>query len=178
MLPEPRKVRSVSKLIVVILVLALVIGSAAAIYLVLDRTGLGGSLLSVEALSVASSSSNLTASLNLRNSSAITRMSLFINGTFVGSYNNTHSGWGCCFRLMQTWSNGTSSYYFSATPHWMPMMGHWNWGYYGCCGMLGSGGYNNRTYIVTMMATFADGRSANSTVTIVPNQQGTGWRCR
>ncbi len=101
-------------------------------------------------------------------------MSLFINGTYVGSYNYTTGH--CCLRMMRSWSNGTSSYYFTATPYWMPMMNKWNWDDYG--GMMGGHYEGHRSYMVTMMATFENGGASNASVIIVPNQQGTGWGCR
>jgi hypothetical protein len=175
-----------SKLIT-ILALAFLVALAPLIYLALDTVYTAGSpnttqnaasKISVEALSVDSSSSNLSATLNVKNSSAIMKMSMFINGTLVGSYNYTQNGWGYeCFRMMQSWGNGTSSYYFTANPYWMPMMGNWNWSYYaGGGGMMMGSGYH-RSYSITMMATFADGSIANAPTVIVPNQQGTGWGC-
>jgi archaellum component FlaF (FlaF/FlaG flagellin family) len=185
-----RAKKSAVSTVVLILVIALVIASALAVYFATFRStvapteNLGNSNtsnvnnnnISIQAISVASSTSNLTATVNVSNSSALTRMSLFINGTYVGSYNYTQNGWGYeCFRWMRAWSNGTSSFYFTATPYWMPMMGNWNWGFYG--GMMGGGMYYHRSYMVTIMATFADGSRSNASVTIVPNQQGTGWEC-
>lgn len=141
-----------------------------------SSTEYNGDNISIQALSLASSSSNLTATLNVWNSSAISRMSLFVNGTFVGAYNDTSGGWGYpCFRWMNSWSNGTSSYYFTATPYWMPMMSNWNWGYYGMMGGGMMGGTYHMSYMITLMAAFEDGTTANATGLIVPNQQGSGW---
>jgi hypothetical protein len=98
--------------------------------------------ISLQALSITCSTSNLTATVNVKNSSSVRSMSLFVNGTYVGSYNHTRNAWGCdqCFRWMRAWSKGTSSYFFTATPYWMPMMGRWNWGDYGGMAMMGGGG--------------------------------------
>jgi hypothetical protein len=158
----------------------IVVASASAVYFSMFKAPIGqnndhSNQISIEALSVSSSTSNLTATVNVKNSSLLSRVSLFINGTYVGSYNFTRNSWGAeCFKVMRFWSNGTSSYYFTVTPYWMPMMGRWNWGDYG--GMMG--GNDHKNYVVTMEAYFANGDTSSTTAIIVPNRMGTGWVCR
>lgn len=163
-----------------VLALAIVITSAFAIYL-----AAGGSIfqaspqntanISLETVSIDPSTSNLSATLNVDNNFALTHMSLFINNTLVGSYNySSNAEDQCCLRIMNTWGNGTSSFFFTATPYYMPMMGNWNWE---CCGMMGgNGGYGS--YEITIMAMFANGRSYNASAILVPDQQGSGWMMR
>lgn len=163
-----------------VLALAVVIASAFAIYFAAGGTMFGASPqksadISVEALSIDASTSNLSVTLNVNNNFALTRMSLFINGTFVGSYNYSSNGADqCCLRIVNTWSNGTSSFFFTATPYWMPMMANWSWE---CCGMMGGNG-SYRSYEITFMAMFANGRSYNASATLVPNHQANGWMMR
>ncbi len=176
-----KRKEGLSKLVLV-LALAVVVASGSAIYFASialishttqnTNSGSTNDKISIESLSVASSTSNLTATVNVDNSSALTKMSLFINGSLVGSYNyNQNSAGYCCMRMMRYWTNGTFSFFFTATPYYMPMMGRWNWG---CCMM---GGRYYGSFVITMMATFADGSATNATAVIVPNQQGTSWGC-
>ncbi len=80
-------------------------------------------------------------------------MSLYVNGSFMGSFNySNHYG------MMNTMMNGHPYAYsmmYSWYPNSMPMM-------------RGYPFMANRTYMVTMMATFVDGSVCNATTFIHP----------
>ncbi len=151
-----------------IFILLIAISGVAVYFVVASQTKTNK--FSVESLSVVSSTSNLTAYTNVKTISPLTSMSLFVNGSFVGSYNYTSGKKECCLRLSTTWSNGTSSFLFTATPASLPKMNDWNW--------TVTGSASNRSYLITMVATFANKSSLNSTAIIVANKQGTGWTLR
>jgi hypothetical protein len=125
-------------------------------------------VLSLQALAVDSSTANISANLNIaRNSSNLIRIGMYVNGTYLGSYNFTGSS-ACCLTMMKEWNNGTLSYYFSVTPYYMPMMNHYSMGM--------GGGYwkSDRNCMITIMATFANGERYNATALVPLNQYGMG----
>lgn len=170
-----------SRVVLVLILVAIIIAASIFAFYFATTTlnaGKNNNTVLLEALSVNSSSSNITASINLvRNTSSLVRMGLYINGTFVGAYNytgNTSGGTQCCIRMMNAWNNGTYSMWFMATPYSMPMMNQMNLGGgsgYGCC-MAG------RSYLITIMCTFANGEEYNATSIVHLNQQGMGSMMR
>lgn len=124
------------------------------------------SKISVEAVSINTSSSNLSSTVNVNSQSPLVSMDLYINGTFIGSCNYTWRGStimsannGLHFST-RTWSNGTYSMMFSVSPRDFPMMSgiRMTWG---------------STYNVRMVAHFQDGATYAVNRQIYVNQNGT-----
>ncbi len=109
--------------------------------------------LSLQSFSLNPSTSNLTGNIKVNSDSPLVRLSLYINGTFMGSFNySKHYG-------MMTTMMGDYPYAYSMMYSWypyaMPMMRNYQFTY-------------NRTYMVTMMATLEDGSMCNATTFVHP----------
>jgi hypothetical protein len=109
--------------------------------------------LTLQGFSLNPASSNLTGTVSVDSNSPLARMTLFMNGTNVGSFDYGTSRNG----LMMSTASGSYPYMgsmmYSAYPATMPMMSN--------IPMM-----QGRTYMVTMMATFEDGSTCNATTTI------------
>jgi len=105
-----------------------------------------GNTVTLQSFSLNPSTSNLTGLIKVNSNSPLVRMNLFINGTFMGSFNySNHYG------MMSTMVGGyTYSMLYSWYPSSMPMMRNYPF-------------MANRTYMITMMATFEDGSVCNAT---------------
>jgi hypothetical protein len=107
--------------------------------------------LSVQALSLNSYNSNLSATVNMNSRSTLDRMDFYLNGTFIGSYNYlgnlTING---MFVMMTTRSAGAYTIRFSFSSITMPMMSR--------ISMVMS-----RTYAIRMVAFFRDGTNCSAT---------------
>ena len=109
--------------------------------------------LTLQGFSLNPATSNLTGTVSVQSNSPLARMTLFMNGTNVGSfdYGTGHNG------MMMSTTAGSYQYMgsmmYSAYPATMPMMAN--------ISMM-----QGRTYMATMMATFEDGSTCNATATI------------
>lgn len=120
--------------------------------------------ISVEALSLNPSTSNLSSTVNVNSQSPIVRMDLYVNGTFIGSCNYTWSGSAVTGNYgmglyTRSWSNGTYSMMFSIIPRYFPMMSGIR--------MMSEG-----SYLIKMVAYFKDGTNYTTSTTIYHNQFG------
>jgi hypothetical protein len=109
--------------------------------------------VTLQSFSLNPSTSNLTGNVKVNSNSPLVRMSLYMNGTFMGSFNySNHNG------MMSTMMGGYPYAYsmmYSWYPGTMPMMKNFQF-------------MSNRTYMVTMMATFEDDTTCNATTFIHP----------
>ena len=109
--------------------------------------------LTLEAFSLNPSTSNLTGTVNVDSNSPLVRMALYMNDTYMGSFNYATS----CQGMMMCTTTGSYpfmySMMYSAYPGAMPMM-------------TNIPVMQGRTYVVTMMATFEDGSACNASATI------------
>jgi rusticyanin len=125
------------------------------------------SQISVEALSLDTSTTNLSSTVNVNSQSPLVRMDLYINGTFIGSCNYTRVGSSMMSNGIETttrsWSNGTYSLTFSVSPKYLPMMA-------GIRMMLGG------IYAVRMVAVFQNGATYNADSSLYVNQYGISTR--
>jgi rusticyanin len=171
-----RRKSAVSTLLVIGIVVILVAAGAASVYFVGSylhnnnseitgsSTSSSTSQVSIEALSLNPSTSNLSSTVNVNSQSPIVRMDLYINGTFIGSCNYTWSGstvagnYGLGLTT-RSWNNGTYSMMFSVFPKYFPMMSGVR---------MMSGG----TYMIRMVAYFQDGANYTTSTAIYPDQYG------
>jgi len=109
--------------------------------------------LSLQSFSLNPSTSNLTGTIEVHSNSPLIRMSLYINGTYMGSFNN-FDRYGMMSTQMGSYPYVYSMMY-SSYPETMPMMKNISI-------------MPNRTYMVTMMAIFEDGSTCNATTVIRP----------
>lgn len=117
-----------SKLFAVVIALVLVVVAIASIYFAtasFSRSN-ASSNISVEDLSLNTSSSNLSSTINVNSQSQLVRMDLYINGTFIGTCNYNWVGSTMMSNgvplAIRNWNNGTYSIMFSISPQYFPMM--------------------------------------------------------
>jgi len=109
--------------------------------------------VTLQSFSVNPGTSNLTGNINVNSHSQLMKMSLYINGTFMGSFNySNHYG------MMSTMMGGY--------PYAYSMMYAWN---PGSMPMMRSNQFiAGKIYMITMMATFEDGSVCNATTYVHP----------
>lgn len=82
--------------------------------------------ISVEALALNTSSSDLSSTINVNSQSPLVRMDLYVNGTLIGYCNYTWTGstmmWNGIPQTIRNWNNGTYSMMFSVSPQYFPRM--------------------------------------------------------
>jgi len=139
---------SLIALILVISVVGLYFG-----YSVSNHAAVQANSVSLQSFSLNPSTSNLTGTIKVNSNSPLVRMSLYMNGTFLGSFDYSNY-----YGIMSTMMSGYPYVYsmiYSWYPSTMPIMNGFQF-------------MSNRTYTVTMKATFEDGSIANSTTFIHP----------
>lgn len=160
--------RGVSKTLAIVIALVLAIVAVSGVYFAVSSffNSNVANTISIEALSLNTSSSNLSSTVNVNSQSLLVRMDLYINGTFIGSCNYTWKGStmmsannGLHFST-RTWSNGTYSMMFSVSSKYFPIMSGIR--------MIWGSAYN-----VRMVAHFQDGATYAVNRQIYVNQNGT-----
>lgn len=122
-------------------------------YTLSNHSTVQANAVSLQSFFLNPSTSNLTGSIKVNSNSPLMRMSLYINDTFMGSFNYSNhygmmstmmGGYPYAYSMMYSWYPGT-----------MPMMQNYQF-------------LHNRTYMIRMMATFEDGSVCNATTFVHP----------
>jgi hypothetical protein len=143
-----RKRLAVANLILVSITAVLVVASAVGIYFAYSFSIHKTNTIALQSFSLSPSTSTLSGTINIQTNSQISNMRLYVNGTYLGSlnYNTMRS-------MMGSMMGGNYAYrysmMYSVSPELMPMMGNYQF-------------LQNRTYMLTMMATFDDGSVSNA----------------
>jgi hypothetical protein len=148
------KRKAVAHLGIVSLIVVIVGISAFAIYYgyTIDHSSASANAITLQSFSLNPATPSLAGTINVESNSQISMMSLYINGTYMGSFN-----YGEMRSMMNTMMGGNYPYMFSmmysATGISMPMMANYHF-------------VQNRAYTITMMAAFEDGTHCNATIIV------------
>ena len=110
------------------MVIAITVVAASGIYFAISTNyhANAPSEISVEAISLNTSSSELSSIVNVNSQSHLVGMDLYVNGTFIGYCNYSWTGstitWNGIPGTTRDWNNGTYSMMFSVSPQYFPMM--------------------------------------------------------
>ncbi|MCL5066920.1 MAG: hypothetical protein M1368_01025, partial [Thaumarchaeota archaeon] len=116
-----------SKIVAIVIALVLAVVAIAGIYFAMSGYfNNAASEISVEALSLDTSSSNLSSTVNVNSQSPLVRIDLYVNGTFIGYCNYSWHGSTMMSNgiplTTRNWNNGTYSMMFSISPQYFPRM--------------------------------------------------------